>query len=626
MRRAAAASLAGLALCAGARAAEPAPPDAPARCAHYERARQPLFGDLHVHTSFSLDAAGSGTPRSAYEYARGRARPLDFAAVTDHAEWLGEVRICTDPEHPQYRSDVCWYYRAERPPAIGMITAKTMARRERFEFCGPGAERCRQAARGVWHEIRAAAEAFYDRRPECAFTTFAAYEWTGSPGHGINLHRNVVFAGAAVPELPVSFVEAPSPQALWDSLAADCRAAEGCAAIAIPHNSNLSQGLMFATARLEKPGDASLPIGRAEAEARQRFEPLIEIMQHKGDSECLPGGDTRDEACGFEKLPYDSFQGAMTGPEAWPGMPARRSDTVREALKRGLLLEAALGANPFRYGVLASTDTHTAQPGSADEVGYAGHTSTNTGRMKGALPDVLQYNPGGLAVVWAEQNRRESIFAALLRREVYGTSGPRIVARFFGGWGFEGDPCAAADFAERGYAQGVPMGAQLPARPADPRAAPVFALHALRDGGTEGRPGTLLREVQIVKGWAEAGAAHERVYTVASAAGSASVDPLSCAQSGPGAAALCEVWRDPDFDAREPAFYYARVLENPSCRWSQLVCRQRGVDCRRPETVAPGLEPCCHPLHQPVIQERAWTSPIWYSPEPRAAEPAAAAR
>jgi hypothetical protein len=234
--------------------------------------------------------------------------------------------------------------------------------------------------------------------------------------------------------------------------------------------------------------------------------------------------------------------------------------------------------------------------------------------MKGKLPDVIQYNPGGLAVVWAEENTRDSVFAALRRREAYGTSGPRIVLRFFGGWDVAENACAAERFAEHGYEQGVPMGSLLPTPPNASAGGPSFAVHALQDAGSLDSPGTPLREVQIVKGWVEGDSVRERVYDIARAAGDATVDPGTCVQAGDGAASLCSVWRDPDFDPSEPAFYYARVLENPTCRWSQLVCVDRGVDCSRPEEIEPGLEPCCHESHRTTIQERAWSSPIWFTP------------
>ncbi len=576
--------------------------------------RQPYFGDLHVHTRLSLDAGTTDSPRDAYLHARTRARPLDFAATTDHAEWLGEVAICTDPSHPEYDSDVCWYYNQSRLPAITMLAEKTRAR-GRYGFCGRGGAICLEAARSAWQQTLAAAQESLDTTRQCEFTSFVAYEWTGTPGAGINLHRNVIFAGHEVPTVPASYVDAPSARALWDWLDAECIEADGaCDAMVIPHNSNLSDGLMFASAELETPEQVDLPISRAEAIRRRRLEPLVEIIQHKGASECLYGADTRDEACRFESLPYRSFAGAASTPDAWPSMRPTGAGMVRSALKRGLLLAERLGVNPFEFGFIGSTDTHIARPGAVEEVGYAGHTTTNRGVMKGALADVVQYNPGGLVVAWAEENSRASIFAALRRRETYATSGPRIVARFFGGWELGSDLCGREAFAARAYDGGVPMGSRLEAHQTGAVESPTFVVHALQDAGVEGSPGTPLREIEIVKGWVEDGVARERVHSIARAKHEAQVDERTCQRSGHGATTLCGTWRDPDFDPDEPAFYYARVLEDPSCRWSQLVCVERGVDCAKPETIGPGLAPCCSPVHRPTIQERAWTSPIWYSP------------
>jgi hypothetical protein len=541
-------------------------------------------------------------------------RPLHFAAVTDHAEWLGEMRLCSDPERSGYDSDICWGYREARDSGLALLAAKARAH-ERFEFCGEGARLCADASREAWRDTVSAAEEAYDRSPACSFTAFAAWEWTGTLGRGSNLHRNVIFGSGRVPHQPTGYVEAPSAESLWKALRSECHDPPGaCTFLTIPHNSNLSGGLMFGPADQTDTSREARSMSRAEAQERANLEPLIEIMQHKGDSECLLDGDTRDEACAFEKVPYDSFEGASLGPPSWSRLVPTRAGTVREALKRGLIEEARLGINPFAYGILASTDTHTAMPGSVDERGYTGHTSTNKGEMKGSLPDVVQYNPGGLAGVFAEENTRESLFAALRRKEVFGTSGPRIVIRLFGGPSYPDDLCSRDDFVERGYAGGVPMGGSLEA-PA-PGSGPTFALLASSDPGSASSPGNGLDRIQIVKGWLEHGRAHERVVDVAGGEQPGKVDPTSCSVTSEPAHSLCAVWRDPDFDPSEHAFYYARVLEDPSCRWSQRVCNARGVDCNAQETLPADLAPCCHEIHRPIIQERAWTSPIWYAPPP----------
>jgi hypothetical protein len=600
-------------------------------CAHREPERRSFFGDLHVHTAFSQDASTQGTrttPREAYRFARGEPlgiqpfdaegralrtvrldRPLDFAAVTDHAEQIGEVRLCRTPGSAGYDAWMCRLYRRFPRVAFFVMNAGYSAGGERFSFCGESGGACLAAARTVWQETRDAAEGAYDRSAACRFTSFVAYEWTAGVDGGKNLHRNVIFANERVPELPASVMETGAEAAhLWDALERDCtKGLPGCDAVVIPHNSNLDGGLMFASAV-----ELGAEIGPEEAARRARFESLVEVMQHKGDSECLLGGDTTDEACGFEKLPYDNFRGrwALLGAN-----PPRRVQFVREALKRGLALEAKLGANPFRFGIVASTDTHLGAAGLVSERSFPGHGGAGAPageEVPAGLPDALEFGPGGLAVLYAEENTRESLFAALTRRETYGTSGPRLGVRLFGGFAYPGDLCERSDFVATGYRDGVPMGGTLAAAPAG--AALRLAVQALADPGSEAEPGLPLQRIQVVKGWLEDGTARERVLDVAGGPNDASVDLASCEPSGAGAQRLCTVWQDPDFDPDEPAFYYARVLENPSCRWSQRLCAAARVDCARPETIGEGLDACCDPLHARTVQERAWTSPIWYGP------------
>jgi hypothetical protein len=606
--------------------------EARAPCAHRDAERRPFFGDLHVHTAYSQDASTQGTratPKDAYRFARGEPlgiqpftsdgaalrtvrleRPLDFASVTDHAEQIGEVRVCQTPGSPGYDAWTCRVYRRFPRVAFFVMNARYSAGGERFGFCGEGGAGCLAAARTVWQETRDAAEGAYDRTAACRFTSFVAYEWTGGADNGKNLHRNVIFRDEPVPELPLSVMETGIDAArLWDALQRDCvEGLPGCAVLTIPHNSNLDGGLMFQSAEA-----LGAEIGAAEAARRARWEPLVEVMQHKGDSECLLSGDTTDEACGFEKLPYDNFRGRYPLLGADPPQP---SQFVREALKRGLALEAKLGANPFRYGLVASTDTHLGTAGLVSERDFPGHGGAGTpvgDELPPGLPDALEFGPGGLAVLYAEENTRNALFAAMERREAYGTSGTRPLVRFFAGWSLPAELCERADFVARGYAEGVPMGGVLAASPGGP--SPRFAVQALADPGSAAQPGTPLQRVQIVKGWLAAdGVTHERVVDVAGGPNDASVDLASCAPRGAGHARLCTVWSDPDFDPREPAFYYARVLENPTCRWSQHLCAAARVDCAEPDTIGPGLEGCCDPLHRPTVQERAWTSPIWYSP------------
>ncbi len=600
-------------------------------CAAYAPLRSPYFGDLHVHTTFSQDASTQGTrnrPRDAYRFARGERlgiqpydgdtalrslkleRPLDFAAVTDHAELMGETRICETPGLPGHDSLSCWIYR--NYPRVSFFLMNANSSRPgatRHGFCGPDGVHCREAALLPWREIQAAAEGAYDRSSACRFTTFVAYEWTGGTLFS-NLHRNVIFRNERVPELPTGTFEASHPEDLWRALRADClEGGEGCDAIIIPHNSNLSAGLMFQT--VDSDGN---PLTVEQARVRAELERLVEVMQHKGDSECRLGAGTTDELCGFEKLSFENFSGKFV---PFLAREPGAQNFVRWALTEGLVQRQALGANPFKFGLLASTDTHLGTPGAVREDRHPGHGGAGPSAAKElpkGLPDDLEFNPGGLAVLWAEENTRDALFEAMRRREVYGTSGPRISVRFFAGWSYPRRLCISPSFVETGYAQGVPMGGDLPPLPQAPGAAPPaprLALWALRDPGTPDRPGTKLERLQIVKGWVEQGEHREAVYDVAAG------------PHGAGADSLCRVWVDPDFDSDAPAFYYARVLEIATPRWSALVCDARGVDCADPQSVPAELKPCCDPRHRRTIHERAWTSPIWYTPGTQSAQSAA---
>ena len=582
-----------------------------APCPDRSTLRQPFFGDLHVHTRYSLDASTQGTltsPDQAYAFARGATlpvqpwqdgramrslkleRPLDFAMVSDHAELFGETAICADPEHPEYDAWQCMLYRDWPRAAYYWFNYWSAQHAERVGFCGDGGETCLQQATTPWLDIQRAAAAHDEA---CEFTTFVGYEWTGgSVGDASgNIHRNVVFSGADVPDIPASFIDEPSAEGLFRSLDRHCDGRPGCDALVIPHNSNLSAGLMF-----RDPDDA------AAAAMRHRYERLAEIMQHKGSSECYfdPLGSA-DELCAFEQLPVRSF--TDSGP-AQPG-----DGFLRDVLKRGLVLQERMSANPYQFGLVGSSDTHLGAPGAVEEDTFLGHGGAGVPAAEAVppgLPDHLEYNPGGLAVLWAEENTRESLFSAMKRREAYATSGPRIVARFFAGWEFEESICHS-DVAGSGYAGGVPMGGTLGAPEAT---APIFVVQAQQDPLSSG-----LERLQIVKGWTDAdGNAHETVHDVARSETSASVDVDTCAVTDRGAAQLCTTWRDPDFDADEPAVYYARVLEDPSCRWSQRQCVAAGVDCADPATVTEGFEGCCSVSHRPLIRERAWTSPIWFTP------------
>ena len=615
-------------------------------CAAFDVFRQPHFGDTHVHTAYSSDAVFAGTiedPRGAYRFAQGQAiglapydamgaptrtaqlrRPLDFTAVTDHAEQFGEIQICLTPGYPGYDSDDCQSARdqlATPPPSLPnqlpppaviafLLGYGAIVPPQRFDWCGTDNADCLGEASLVWQDTQAAAEEFYDRTAACAFTTFVAYEWSGQP-NGNNLHRNVIFRNDVVPALPTSFMEQPTAQGLWSTLDADClQGLPGCDFLAIPHNPNASGGLQFAPVNAD-----SSPLTAADAAYRASMEPLVEINQHKGDSECRPGAGTTDEICGFEKLNRLTLFNPVSNPnQTFPPL-----NYVRNALKEGLVQDRALGVNPFKLGLIGSTDTHNATPGGTEEqdFGANGHLGlrdhANPAFMLARVtPAGIEATPGGLAVVWAEENSRDALFAAMRRREVYGTSGSRPILRFFGGRESR-LRCDDPDFVETAYRGGVPMGGEI--GPVHGGRSPRFGVLAFQDPGTPSSPGTPLQRVQIVKGWVDAsGQTHEKVFDVAGEpANGATVDASTCVASGPGFGSLCAVWTDPEFDDSERAFYYARVLENPTCRWSTYLCNAASIDCSG--SIPAGYGECCNPAVPKTIQERAWSSPIWYRPE-----------
>ena len=615
------------------------PPPPHVACASRDANRQPFFGDTHVHTAYSFDASAQDTrnaPFDAYRFAKGERlglqpydadgnplrtmqldRPLDFVAVTDHAELLGEVDVCMHEGRDGFSNPVCWIHR--NWPALGfqLISGRTLVQKTRWGLCGENGKECVGQAANVWLEVQRAAEQAYDRNDTCSFTSFVGYEWTATVGEGQNLHRNVIFESHAVPDRAISWVDAQSAFELWQKLQAECiDGVTGCDVLTIPHNSNLSGGLMFESAKVDQPGDTGPAVDADEARLRARWEPLVEIMQHKGDSECNVVPDRSDEHCGFEKLPYDRF-GAKFSDYGTHQLPSSKSH-VRDGLGRGLQQLQELGVNGLKFGIVGATDTHIAAPGLTSEVDHPGHGGAGMGQGEGlavGFPDDLEFGPGGLSVLWAEENTRESLFAAMMRREAYGTSGSRPIVRLFGGWGYDAGLCGDSGFVETGYAAGVPMGGDLTARP-DDAAAPRFAFRALGDAGTSEAPGTPLQRLQIVKVWVEGGAVKEKVYDVAGGENGASVDLDTCEPKGVGAAELCTVWTDPEFDPAVPALWYGRVLENPTCRWSQHVCNAAGIDCSDPGSVPEALEACCSDAHREVAsqQERAWTSPIWYTP------------
>ena len=596
-----------------------------ARCEDFDPERNVYWGDLHIHTSYSMDAYIFDTrltPEDAYRFARGEAstlpplddqgrgttpfqleRPLDFAAVTDHAHSFGGVRLCTNPGSELYSSEICTRYR--RPFQVASVGEGTTDIVNRIEslrsepICGPDGARCRDASLEVWQDTQKAAERFNDDAPSCSFSTFIAYEHTATPDL-TKIHRNVIFRGDQVPTLPINYYDEPTALGLWQQLEKQClEDTPGCDVLAIPHNPNLSNGQMFT---IEYP-EGSDPEEQARlAGLRARMEPVVEMMQIKGESECRDGmwkvlGS--DEDCDFEKFRARHEVEDCKDGKSWGALGGQgcrsRLDFARYALIEGLREADRIGVNPYAFGMIAATDIHTGTPGAVEE--WATETFDRD-------PEV-GYNLGGLAAVWAEENTRESLFTALRRREVYGTSGPRMTVRLFGGWDYPENLCDSKELVARGYAGGVPMGSDLPPRKGE---APTFVVSAMRDPGTAAHPGGLLQRIQIVKGWSDAdGTFHQEVVDVAgSRENGASVNAATCEPSGPGESQLCAVWRDPAFDASQRAVYYARVFENPSCRHAGWICKDaQGED--RPAS-------CDDPNVPKTIQERAWTSPIWYTP------------
>ncbi len=625
-------------------------------CSNRDPLRRAFFGDLHVHTHYSMDAWVSGmrlSPDDAYRFASGRQvvlppfqgegepealgeidRPLDFAAVTDHAEWLGEVKLCTTPGSPAYETRSCRIYRGEttsllarlfgvkgfRAHLVGLIGF--FGRNE--EVCDGDLGRCRETLKTAWSEIQDAAERWYDRSSACRFTTFHAWEYSRSPA-ATKIHRNVILRNEISPELPFSWIDSPTEHDLWRKLRELCNDTDSaCDAITIPHNPNLSNGQLFSIWYRDLP----LEEQRREARQRAEIEPLVEMMQVKGESECRNGLygviSGPDELCDFEKIrdmpgaPYeDCGEGFGTGAQAARGCISRL-DYARYVLIEGLREGERIEVNPYKLGFIGSTDTHLGTPGNTSERGKPAtfHPSpVEMLRVGGNKRARVFQNPGGLAGLWAEENTRDALFDAMKRREAFATSGVRIEPRFFGGWDLPEDLCQRPpkERVSVGYGRGVPMGGELSSQPGErggsqARRSPVFAAWAHRDLVRADSGEGALQRIQIVKGWVgDEGEFHQAVFDVAGDPdGGAGVDEQTCQPTGTGADRLCAVWRDPDFDPGRAAVYYARIVENPSCRWSTRRC------LALPEEERP--DGCSDPRIPKTIQERAWTSPIWVEP------------
>ena len=604
--------------------------------------RSAFFGDLHVHTAYSFDAFAFGTvatPDDAYRFAQGEAvehpagfevqlrAPLDFYAVTDHAQFLGAVEAAADPStefsalpHVQGLHNL---NARENRTADGMVERVTTFRgfipqtRAGVADGSIDIELVNQVARDAWADIIAAAQSNY--RPG-SFTTFVAYEYTTSADDRGNLHRNVIFRDAdKLPAMPFSRLHSQNPEGLWDWM--DGLRAQGIEALAIPHNANGSNGQMFKL--VDWAGD---PLDDDYAMQRIRNEPLVELTQMKGTSETHPALSPNDEWADFELMPY----------RVGTSLPSEPSGSyARQALLNGLALQDAGVVNPFQFGFVGASDTHTGLS-TVDEANYLGPSGVldSRGDLRGAAPldpdvaalvaeagrlrveevDGRQYGTGGyetwgasgLTGVWAEENTRDAIYRAFRRKETFATSGPRMKVRLFGGYDFGESMLTEADLLSQAYARGVSMGAELLAE-AD--GVPTFIAWATRD--PQSAP---LQRLQIIKGWTVDGEHHEQVYDVACSDGGtvdpathrcpdngATVDVTDCSiTTGVGAGELKTVWRDPDFEPEHRAFYYARALENPTCRWSTWDAVSAGAPPRSDLNA--------------TLQERVWSSPIWFVP------------
>jgi len=600
--------------------------------------RNAYYGDLHVHTANSFDAYSFGTtatPEDAYRYARGEAlkhpngfevrlqQPLDFYAVTDHAMFMGLVKAGdVDPRFSQYpiteplhgindeENKTEWSLPA-RGEAFGKMVPAVI---EGVLNGSIDAELVDAISKSAWREAVDAADAAY--RPG-EFTTFAAFEYTSSTDQRGNLHRNVIFRGSdRLPALPFSRLNSQNPEGLWDWM--DQLREQGIESLAIPHNSNGSNGAMFMLTDW-----AGNPIDDDYARQRMRNEPLVEVTQVKGTSETHPLLSKNDEWANFEISPYRVATKLYSEPAG---------GYVRDAYLRGLSIAAAGVANPYRFGLVGASDTHTGAAyieennyhskagmldGTAERRGSVPASFLNGILAKWTDPGVVKkvdgktyleissfeyWSASGVAAVWAEENTRDAIYDAFRRKETFATSGPRMALRFFASQTLDASVLERPDLVRQAYSNGVSMGGEMVAA----EQSPLFIGWAARDSNS-----APLQRLQLIKGWIEDGEHRERVYDIACADGLA-VDPAThrCPDNGAdvdlsdcsipadvGASELKVGWRDPDFRPGQAAFYYLRVLENPTCRWSTWDALRAGV---KPRSDLPT-----------TIQERAWSSPIW---------------
>jgi hypothetical protein len=573
-------------------------------------ARKAYFGETHVHTSWSFDAYIFGNhitgPADAYKYAQGGTikhplgydikitTPLDWMGVTDHSEYAGVVRLSNDPNSPISKLPIAKDLVVRQPSDVQRIylwLGTSMIKMEPIkELVSP------EVAGTVWKANNAAADAA--NKPG-KFTAFCSYEWTSTPDFS-NMHRNVFFKDCAkVPVQPFSSLDSQAPEDLWNWM--DGQRKSGNELLAISHNANLSGGIMFPT-EVDFKGR---PIDKAWADSRDRNERLTEIKQIKGASETHPLLSPNDEFANYEILSFllgDPPGKFITIPGSF----------VRQALKDGVAMQDAKGYNPYKTGVVGGSDSHNTGVPYRQENFFGGHASLDgelrermAGRNFTGL-DVRLENPAGLTGVWAEENTRASLFDGMQRKETFATSGPRIRVRFFGGYQYGANAATQADWVKAAYAKGVPMGGDLPPGGRTP---PTFVVWAVKDPTSSN-----LDRVQVVKGWARNGQSFEKVYD-AVWAGNRKRDPLTH-QVPPigstvdiakatytntiGAVELKGVWTDPEFDPTVHAFYYARAIAIPTPRWTTIQAKEVGAP---PPAIVPA-----------TVQERAWSSPIWYTP------------
>jgi len=572
--------------------------------------RQVFFGEQHMHSEWSSDAFTLGVRQSAedaYRWAMGeeitlsttgekmkKSTPYDFVALTDHAEYLGVFPQLIDPKNPLSKSE---FAKSLLDPNASPSDPKSAINQVLASFKTSTPIEAYVTAKlqtSNWKRHVAIANQF--NKPG-KFTTLLAFEWTSIP-NSQNMHRNVFFRDDIGPEAPFSAFDSIYPEDLWTYLEVQRNSGHDC--FAIPHNGNVSNGLMYAPTTMR--GEA---IDQRYAQRRQRNEPLTEMIQTKGASETHPLLSPSDEFADFEMFP--NMINSPTPSKVHYGY-------IRQALTDGLLHEQKLGTNPFKFGIVSGADVHS---------GYSGNEEFNWHGAHGGLDDTpkkrLDPKPNasgeqgyivgsaGATAVWADENTREGIFDAMKRKETYGTSGPLIRLRLFAGWDYPDTLADDREFAKKGYAGGVPMGSDLPQKPKTAKS-PNIAIQALKDPES----GNLDR-VQVIKGWVDQGITREKIYDVAwsgdrkhdaggklPAVGN-TVDLKTAKYTNDiGASQLKVVWTDPDFDPSVPAVYYVRVLEIPTPRWTTYDSVKLGV--APPEEVPA------------TIQERAWSSPIWYTP------------